>query len=74
MSIPAFNAVSVEAKSQLISAENLAVGYRDLVVWREANFTIEQGEFVAVIGPNGAGKTQLSSACSSEFNVRLQVD
>lgn len=57
MSIPAFNAVSVEAKSQLISAENLAVGYRDLVVWREANFTIEQGEFVAVIGPNGAGRS-----------------
>jgi zinc/manganese transport system ATP-binding protein len=59
MSIPASRAILVEAQPRLITAENLAVGYRDLVVWREASFTIEQGEFVAVIGPNGAGKTTL---------------
>ena len=28
-------------------------------VWKDANFSIGQGEFVAVLGPNGAGKTTL---------------
>ncbi|MCI4352412.1 MAG: ABC transporter ATP-binding protein [Thermoplasmata archaeon] len=35
------------------------MGYPDKVVWRDATFEVEQGEFVAVIGPNGAGKTTL---------------
>jgi zinc/manganese transport system ATP-binding protein len=51
--------VPVRAESKLITAENLKAGYRETVVWREASFTIDQGEFVAVIGPNGAGKTTL---------------
>lgn len=42
-----------------ILAEKLAGGYGDRVVWKDANFSIEPGEFVAVIGPNGAGKTTL---------------
>jgi zinc/manganese transport system ATP-binding protein len=42
-----------------VRAEHLEVGFRDKVVWRDANFDIERGEFVAVIGPNGAGKTTL---------------
>ncbi len=45
--------------SSLISAQNLAAGYRDKTVWRGANFEFGRGEFVAVIGPNGAGKTTL---------------
>lgn len=45
--------------SQLITAVDLAAGYRDKTVWRDANFTFGRGEFVAVIGPNGAGKTTL---------------
>ena len=28
-------------------------------VWRDANFSVKRGEFVAVIGPNGAGKTTM---------------
>lgn len=45
--------------SSIISAENLATGYDRNIVWREASFTIDRGEFVAIIGPNGAGKTTL---------------
>src|SRR5271169_6176776 len=45
--------------SNLITAENLAAGYREKTVWRGANFEFGRGEFVAVIGPNGAGKTTL---------------
>jgi zinc/manganese transport system ATP-binding protein len=29
------------------------------MVWHDATFEVEKGEFVAVIGPNGAGKTTL---------------
>jgi zinc/manganese transport system ATP-binding protein len=45
--------------SKLIVAENLTAGYPNNVVWREASFDIENGEFAAVIGPNGAGKTTM---------------
>ncbi len=40
-------------------ADHLEVAYRGATVWKEANFRIGRGEFVAVIGPNGAGKTTL---------------
>ena len=43
----------------VITAINLAGGYRTNTVWKDADFSIGQGEFVAVLGPNGAGKTTL---------------
>ena len=43
----------------ILEAENVVAGYRDNIVWENANFSIGKGEFVAVIGPNGAGKTTL---------------
>jgi zinc/manganese transport system ATP-binding protein len=43
----------------LIKANDLAAGYDNNVVWSNANFSIQKGEFVAVIGPNGGGKTTL---------------
>ncbi len=45
--------------ANLITASDLAAGYRDKTVWRDANFSFGRGEFIAVIGPNGAGKTTL---------------
>jgi len=47
------------AVSGIITAEDLAAGYQDHTVWRDANFAVAQGEFTAIIGPNGAGKTTL---------------
>ena len=44
---------------EVITAENLAAGYQSNIVWRDANFAVSRGEFVAIIGPNGAGKTTL---------------
>src|SRR2546428_11972372 len=49
----------VGVDSSLITAENLTAGYRDKIVWRDANFTFGRGEVVAVIGHNAAGKTTL---------------
>ena len=50
---------TVGAQSNLITAENLAAGYREKTVWRGGNFAFGRGEFIAVMGPNGAGKTTL---------------
>ena len=43
----------------IVTARNLTVGYADKIVWKNANFSVNRGEFVAVIGPNGAGKTTM---------------
>ncbi len=49
-----------EARSgPAIHAADVEVRYRNRVVWQQASFDVQPGEFVAVIGPNGAGKTTL---------------
>jgi zinc/manganese transport system ATP-binding protein len=50
---------TASANSEIITAQDLVAGYRGTVVWRDANFSINRGEFIAVIGPNGSGKTTL---------------
>jgi len=42
-----------------IVADGLAAAYGDQLIWRNASFTVNPGEFVAVLGPNGAGKSTL---------------
>ena len=44
---------------EIIAAKDLVAGYPGNIVWRDANLSVNRGEFVAVIGPNGAGKTTL---------------
>ena len=43
----------------VITADNLSGGYKDSVIWTDASFSVQKGEFIAVLGPNGAGKTTL---------------
>lgn len=43
----------------IVLARGLAASYGERTVWRDADFEINRGEFVAVLGPNGAGKTTL---------------
>ncbi len=42
-----------------IQANGLSAGYGKTVVWKDASFSVRQGEFVGVLGPNGAGKSTL---------------
>jgi zinc/manganese transport system ATP-binding protein len=46
-------------QNNVINVKNLTAGYGSHIVWQDANFSINKGEFVAVLGPNGAGKTTL---------------
>ena len=50
---------SLTMSSGIITVENVVAGYGDHIVWRDASFAVDRGEFVAIIGPNGAGKTTL---------------
>jgi zinc/manganese transport system ATP-binding protein len=59
MNITGSSAIAVGVQAELITAENVTAGYKEKVVWQDANFSVGRGEFVAVIGPNGAGKTTL---------------
>lgn len=43
----------------IIEAKNLAAGYGSKVIWKDADFKVQSGEFIALLGPNGAGKTTM---------------
>jgi putative ABC transport system ATP-binding protein len=64
----------------LIKAENLSRHYGappGVMALKEANFTIEQGEFVAIMGPSGSGKSTLLSimgALNSPSKGSYEVD
>ena len=64
--------------SEIITARGVSAGYTEKLVWKDANFSVAKGEFVAIIGPNGAGKTTLVpvaarfDTASLRRNIRLR--
>ena len=43
----------------IITLEHVHMQFGERVIFDDASFTINEGEFVAVLGPNGAGKSTL---------------
>ncbi|QBD83334.1 ATP-binding cassette domain-containing protein [Ktedonosporobacter rubrisoli] len=43
----------------VISLENVSVQLAGKAILREINFSVREGEFIAILGPNGAGKSTL---------------
>ncbi|MED4403611.1 ABC transporter ATP-binding protein [Metabacillus fastidiosus] len=44
----------------ILRADHLSFSYNDKQVLKDINFSISQGDFVAILGPNGAGKSTMS--------------
>jgi len=53
-----------------LTLEDVTAGYKDAVVLRRTNLTIEPGGVVGLLGPNGAGKTTLLRTVSRLTRVR----
>jgi zinc/manganese transport system ATP-binding protein len=48
-----------DSTSPAIVADGVGAAYGERLIWRNASFTVNSGEFVAVLGPNGGGKSTL---------------
>lgn len=46
-------------QNNIITLENVVVGYGNNIILPEVNLSIREGDFMAVTGPNGGGKTSL---------------
>jgi branched-chain amino acid transport system ATP-binding protein len=54
----------------MLKISNVSSGYSDLVVLRDINLEVKEGEFVALVGSNAAGKTTLMRTISGLLRTR----
>ena len=57
----------------VIEVEHLSVSFNGQTVLNDLNFSIKEGEIVAVVGPNGSGKTTLIRAILGLIPYRGRV-
>lgn len=43
----------------LLELKKIKIGFKDNVVIKEANFVVDEGDFICVVGANGSGKSTL---------------
>ena len=43
----------------ILSAKKLSIGYPEVVVCKDINFSVNKGDFICVVGENGSGKSTL---------------
>ena len=66
----------MQEKTVVLEVSNLQVDRGNSVVIEDADFTINQGDYVGIVGPNGGGKTTLllsilNSIPKAKGNIRL---
>ncbi|MEU3413800.1 ABC transporter ATP-binding protein [Streptomyces sp. NPDC006658] len=49
----------IKPEKSLIEVQNLSKAFESRVLWRDVNFTVGQGEMLALVGPSGSGKSTL---------------
>lgn len=58
----------VEVPTEMLRAENLSAGYREVVV-TGVDFSLHSGEIVVIVGVNGAGKSTILKAIMGEARI-----
>ena len=56
---PEISATPTRGSSDLVKIVNAALGYDDLLILKQINIAIGEGEIIALMGRNGAGKSTL---------------
>ncbi|MFT4246215.1 MAG: ATP-binding cassette domain-containing protein [Micrococcaceae bacterium] len=46
----------------MLEVKNASLKFGSEYIWKDANFAIEDGKFIAIVGPNGSGKSSLLRA------------
>jgi branched-chain amino acid transport system ATP-binding protein len=60
--------------SALLNVEGLTAGYGSLIVLRDLDFQVNDGEIVVILGANGAGKTTTLRALSGELSGQGSIE
>lgn len=74
--MPTFAAYNARMSAQLITARKFSISHGNLLVFKDLNFDIGEGEWIELIGPNSSGKSTLLNAfygLSSDLSGQLNV-
>lgn len=55
---------------ETIEFQHVQFGYGDTLLMKDVNFTVHQGQTVAIVGPTGAGKTTLTNLLLRFYDIQ----